>query len=233
MARPEKAQQVESINEIFTGSRSVVLNDFTGLDVEKLSQLRKLCRDAGIEYRVIKNTLAKRSVDGTRAKELDQHFEGPTALAIGRESENLPAKILAKFAEEHEAPQFKAGMIEGKIIDATALLAFAKLPSKEELLSKLLGSLQSPGNGLVSVLQGTLRNLLYAVNAIIEKKKAEGGEAPVETEQAGAAPSGDAPKEENKTDAADAASPEEKPGGEAPQTEEKKTEGGDESPQDK
>jgi large subunit ribosomal protein L10 len=180
MARPEKAQQVESINEIFTGSRSVVLNDFTGLDVEKLSQLRKLCRDAGIEYRVIKNTLAKRGIKGTPAEELESHFEGPTALAIGRDSENVSTRIIAEFAKEYEAPKFKAGIVDGNVVDATALLTLATLPSKEVLLSKVLAGIMGPGNGLVSVLQGTLRNLLYAMNAIIDKKQAEGGEAPQE-----------------------------------------------------
>ncbi len=176
MAHPEKAAEVETLREVFENARSVVLNDFTGLNVAKLSRLRKLCRENGIEYRVIKNSLARRSVQGTSAEALGPHFEGPTALAIARESENASAKLIAKFAEENEAPRFKAGIVEGMVIDATALLALSKLPSRKELLSTLLGSIRSPGNNLVSVLQGTLRNLLYAMNAIIEKKQAEGGE---------------------------------------------------------
>ena len=80
MARPEKIEQVESLKEVFGDARSIVLNDFTGLDVAKISQLRKLCREAGIEYRVVKNTLAKRSVEGTDAQDLYAHFEGPTAF---------------------------------------------------------------------------------------------------------------------------------------------------------
>ena len=177
MARPEKIEKVESMKQIFTEARSVVLNDFTGLNVEKISQLRKLCRDAGIEYQVVKNTLAKRSIPGTPAEALDPHFEGPTALAIGRESENLAAKIIADFAKEHEAPTFKAGIVEGNIIDATGLLALAKLPSKDELISTLMATVKSPGDSLVSVLQGSLRNFMYAMNAIIEKKQTEGGDS--------------------------------------------------------
>jgi large subunit ribosomal protein L10 len=176
MPRPEKVEKVESLKEVFDAARSVVLNDFTGLNVEKLSELRKLCRESGIEYRVVKNTLARRGVKGTSAEELESQFEGPTALAIGRDSENVAAKIIAKFAEEYEAPKFKAGIVEGKVIDATGLLVLSKLPSKEELLSTLLASIKSPGNNLASVLQGTLRNLLYALNAIIEKKQSEGGD---------------------------------------------------------
>jgi large subunit ribosomal protein L10 len=173
MARPEKIKKVEELAQIFNEARSVVLNDFTGLDVEKISELRKQCRENDVEFRVIKNTLALRSLAGTQGEGLEQYFEGPTALAISRESENLSAKILAKFAQEYEAPKFKAAVVEGKIIDATEVLALAKLPSREELMSTLLGALKSPGDSLVSVLQGTVRNLLYVVNAIIEKKQSE------------------------------------------------------------
>jgi large subunit ribosomal protein L10 len=177
MARPEKAKQVEELSEIFTNARSVVLNDFTGLNVERISELRRLCEKAGVEFRVVKNTLAKRSIKGTPAEDLEQYFDGPTALAISREHENVSAKILVKFAEEYELPRLKAGVVEGKVIDATAVLALAKLPSKKELLSTLLGGIKSPGNRFVSVLQGPLRNLLYALNAIAEKKQSEPGSA--------------------------------------------------------
>lgn len=175
MPRPEKVKRIEKLTDIIGESRSVVLNDFTGLNVEKISELRKLCRENDVEYRVVKNTLARRSLKGTGAEELEAHFSGPTALAVSRESANAPAKILAKFAAEYDAPKFKAAIVEGKVIDATEVLALSKLPSKDELLSKLLGSMKSPGNGLVSVLQGTLRNFLYAVNAVIEKKQSEPG----------------------------------------------------------
>jgi large subunit ribosomal protein L10 len=171
MARPEKVAAVENIVELFKGARSVVLNDFTGLDVAKISQLRKLCHENGVEYYVVKNTLAKRGVEETEAKDLLEYFEGPTAIAISRESENESAKILAKFAEEHEAPHFKAGYIDGKVIDATAVLALSKLPSKNELLSKVLAGLQSPASGLVSVLQGPLRSLVGVLNEIKKTKE--------------------------------------------------------------
>ena len=128
MARPEKVQQVETLGEVFKEARSIVLNDFTGLDVEKISELRRKCREAGVEYRVVKNTLAKLSVKGTPGEGLGAHFEGPTALAISRETENLSAKVLAEFAKEHEAPKFKAALVGGEVIDATAALALAKLP---------------------------------------------------------------------------------------------------------
>jgi len=177
MARPEKVKQVEELAELFKEARSVVLNDFTGLNVEKISELRRLCRENGVEFRVVKNTLARRSIKGTPAEGLEQYFDGPTALAISRDSANQSAKVIVKFAAEFEAPKLKAGVVEGQVIDATQVLALAKLPSREELLSQLLGNIKSPGNRLVFVLQGSLRNFLYALNAVIEKKQSEPGSA--------------------------------------------------------
>ena len=171
MARPEKAAAVEYVEDVFKGARSVVLNDFTGLDVEKISELRKICRENNIEFRVVKNTLAKLGVKDSDAAELEKYFEGPTALAISRESENQGAKILAKFAEEHEAPKFKAAYVDGSVMDATAVIALSKLPSKEELLAQVLAGIKSPASGLVSVMQGPLRSLVNVLNQLKDKKE--------------------------------------------------------------
>jgi large subunit ribosomal protein L10 len=173
MARPEKVARVERIAESIKDARSVILNDFTGLDVEKISQLRKICRENNVEFRVIKNTLAKRGIEGSPAEGLSQYLEGPTAIAISREDENTAAKILANFAEEHQAPKFKAGFVDGNVIDATEVLALSKLPSKEELLAKVLAGIMSPATGLVGVLQGPLRNLVSVLGQIKEAKQSE------------------------------------------------------------
>jgi large subunit ribosomal protein L10 len=170
MARPEKVAAVETVEDLFNNSRSVVLNDFTGLDVEKISKLRALCRENNIVFKVVKNTLAKRGVKDTGAAALEEYFEGPTALAVSRDSENQGAKILAEFAKEHEAPKFKAGFVDGNVIDATAVLKLSKLPSREELLSMVLAGLQSPASGLVSVMQGPLRSLVGVLNQIKDQK---------------------------------------------------------------
>jgi large subunit ribosomal protein L10 len=173
MARPEKVARVDRVTEVFKDARSVILNDFTGLDVEKISELRKLCRESNVEFRVVKNTLARLGVKDTPAAGLAEFFEGPTALAVSRESENVAAKILAKFAEEHEAPKFKAGFVDGNVIDATEVLALSKLPSKDELLSMILAGIKAPANGLVGVLQGPLRNFVSVLNQIKETKESE------------------------------------------------------------
>jgi large subunit ribosomal protein L10 len=178
MARPEKISEVEALNKIFKDSLSIVLNDYTGLNVEKLTELRAKCRENGVVFRVVKNTLAIRSIKDTPAEELESYFEGPTALAISTESENLSAKILADFAKENERPQFKAAIVDGNILDAAAVAQLAKLPSKEVLLSQLMAGIQGPGNGLVNVLQGTLRNLMNVLDAIRTKQESGNGEDP-------------------------------------------------------
>jgi len=169
MARPEKIARVERVTELFKDVRSVVLSDFTGLDVAKISELRKVCRQNNVEFHVVKNTLAKRGVQETDAGDLARYFEGPTAVAVSRESENTPAKVIAKFAEEHSAPKFKAGFVDGTVMNAENVAALAKLPSKEEMVSQLLAGIKGPANGLVAVMQGPLRNLVSVLSQISEK----------------------------------------------------------------
>jgi large subunit ribosomal protein L10 len=169
MARPEKVARVERVAEMFKDVRSVILSDFTGLDVAKISALRKVCRENGVEFHVVKNTLAKRGLKDTDAEELARYFEGPTALALSRDSENVPARVLAKFAEEHAAPKFKAGYVDGAVMNAANVVVLSKLPSKGELVSQLLAGIQAPASGLVGVMQGPLRNLLSVLSQISEK----------------------------------------------------------------
>jgi len=171
MPRPEKVAHVDAVRTSFEGARSVILADFTGLDVEKITELRRLCREAGVEFRVVKNTLARLGIKDTPAEGLTDYFEGPVALAYSSEAENLPAKVLAEFAKEHEKPTFKAGFVDGNVIDATGVIALSKLPSKEELISKLLGSIQGPANGIVACLQGPLRNLISVMGQIKEQEE--------------------------------------------------------------
>jgi large subunit ribosomal protein L10 len=170
MARPEKVAQIDAVAAIFAEAGSVVLNDFTGLDVAKVSELRRRCRQAGVSFRVVKNTLAKRGLAGTAAADLAPFFDGPTALAYTKASENAPAKVLAQFAEEHELPRFKAGFLDGRVMTAAQVTALAKLPSRRELLAQVLGGMRAPGNGLVACLQGPLRNLLSVLDQIKDRK---------------------------------------------------------------
>lgn len=170
MARPEKVAQVDQVRESIAGARSVVLSDLTGLDVAKITELRRRCRAEGVELRVVKNTLARRGVADTSAAALAPYFEGPTAIAISRGAENLPAKVLAKFAEEHELPRLKAAFVDGAVLDARGALALAKLPTRNELLAQLLGGMQSPARNLLGVMQGPLRNLVSVMKQASEKQ---------------------------------------------------------------
>ncbi len=170
MARPEKVAHVEMVTQVINSARSVVLSDLTGLDVAKVTELRRRCRAEGVELRVVKNTLARRGIKDTAAAALLPYFEGPTAIAISREAENTPAKVLAKFAEEFELPRFKAGFLDGNVIDATGVLALSKLPTKPELVSQLMACVEGPGRNLVSVMQGSLRNLMSVLKQVSEKQ---------------------------------------------------------------
>ena len=170
MARPEKVAQVEAVKAAVNSARSIVLSDITGLNVAKVTELRRRCRAEGVDLKVVKNTLAKRGLEKTAAKDLAKYFEGPTAIAISRESENGAAKVLAKFAKEHELPKLKAGFVDGTVIDAKGVLALSNIPSKGELLSQLMGSMQSPARNLLSVMQGPARNLASVLKQISEKQ---------------------------------------------------------------
>jgi large subunit ribosomal protein L10 len=170
MARPEKIAQVESIEASINSARSIVLSDLTGLDVAKVTELRRRCRQQGVELKVVKNTLARRGVEKTAAAGLAKYLEGPTAIAVSRETENAAAKVLAKFAEEHELPRFKAGFVDGVVLDAKAVIALSKLPTRNELLSQLLAGIEGPGRSLVSVMQGPLRSLASILKQVSEKQ---------------------------------------------------------------
>jgi large subunit ribosomal protein L10 len=147
-----------------------VLSDITGLDVAKVTELRRRCRAQGVEFRVVKNTLAKRGVKNTPAAGLDRYFDGPTAIAISRETENAAARVLSKFAEEHEMPKLKAGFVDGNVIDARGVAALAKLPPRAELVAQLMGGIQGPARGLLAVLQGPVRNLASVLKQVSEKQ---------------------------------------------------------------
>ena len=170
MARPEKIAQVDAVAASINSARSIVLSDLTGLNVAKITELRRRCREAGVEIKVVKNTLAKRGVENTVAKDLAPYFEGPTAIAISRETENMAAKVLAKFASEHELPKLKAGFVDGNVIDAKGVLALSKLPAKDELVSQLLGAIEGPARNLLSVIQGPARNLASVLKQVSEKQ---------------------------------------------------------------
>ena len=173
MAKVELKQPiVQEISEQIKDAQSVVLVDYRGLTVEQDTQLRKELREAGITYKVYKNTLMNFAFKGTDCESLSSLLEGPNAIAISKSDATAPARILSKFAKTVPALELKAGIVEGDFYDEKGIKAVADVPSREELLSKLLGSLQSP-----------IANLARVLNQIAEK----GGAANVAVEAAPAA----------------------------------------------
>ena len=153
MAKVELKQPiVQAIVDDITDAQSIVLVDYRGLTVAQDTELRKQLREAGIVYKVCKNTMMKRAFEGTEFESLRDVLEGPSAFAVSTTDATAPARILAKFAKTAPALEIKAGVVEGTYYDADGMKAIAAVPSREELLSKLLGSLQSPITNLARVL---------------------------------------------------------------------------------
>lgn len=153
MAKVEQKQTVvNEIKEKIEGAQSVVLVDHRGLTVEQDTELRKSLREAGVVYKVYKNTMMRFAFEGTEFEPLSQHLEGPSAIAISTEDATAPARVLAESAKKFDELEFKAGVVEGTYYDEKGIETIATIPSRDQLLSKLLGSLQSPITNLARVL---------------------------------------------------------------------------------
>lgn len=162
MAKIELKQPiVEEIANAIKGAQSVVLVDHRGLTVEKDTELRRLLRAEGITYKVYKNTLLNFAFKGTEFEALAPYLEGPSAIAISTTDATAPARVMCKFAKTADKLEIKAGVVEGKVFDAEGIQKISTIPSKEELISKLLGSLQSP-----------ITNFARVMNQIAEKNAA-------------------------------------------------------------
>ena len=153
MAKVELKQPVvQAIAEDVKDAQAVVLVDYRGLTVAQDTAMRKELREAGVIYKVCKNTMMRRAFEGTEFAGLDEYLEGPSAIAISKDDATAPARIICKFAKEAKALEVKAGVVEGNVYDANGIVELSKVPSREELLSKLLGSIQSPITNLARVL---------------------------------------------------------------------------------
>ena len=154
MAKVElKKPIVEEIAASVKGAQSVVLVDYRGLTVEQDTELRKQLREAGITYKVYKNTMMNFAFKGTDFESLTPYLEGPSAVAISTEDATAPARVICKFAKTAEALEVKGGVVEGMVYDAKGIQEIAKIPSREELLSRLLGSMQSPITNFARVMK--------------------------------------------------------------------------------
>lgn len=172
LTKKEKQAVVKDMGERFSRAQAVVLTDFVGLKVEKMTDLRAKLTQAGLDYAVVKNTLLKLSSQGTTAEEFLSDLKGPSGVAISYDDPVAMAKILVDFAKDNDKLEIKAGLLEGKTIDVEGIKALAKLPGRPELLAMLLGAMNGVPRNLVSVLAAVPRSLMNVLNAIAEKKEA-------------------------------------------------------------
>jgi len=166
----QKQEVVNTISSKMKAAKAIVFADYRGLTVEQDTQLRSELRNAGVEYKVVKNTLTRFAARENGLDGLDEFFNGPTAMASSESDPVAPAKILCEFAKKNNKLELKVGVVEGRIIDVNGMKALAELPSKEVLLARVLGGLNAPISGLVNVLNGNIRGLVVALNAIAEQK---------------------------------------------------------------
>ena len=175
----EKEQNIAGLKEILQQSTGAILTDYRGLSVKDLTELRKKLREVDGEFHIVKNTLFKRAADGVIVDPaLTGYLEGPTAIGFARKDAVAVTKALLDYAKDHKAMSVKAGVMDGKVYNADEVAAISKLPSKEILISMMLGSLNAPITSLVGTLAGITANFVYTLQAIADKKEADPTFAP-------------------------------------------------------
>ena len=169
-----KLEKVKFLEAKFEDAKAAVLSDYSGLNVQEMSELRSLLRKADVELHVVKNTLARRAVELTHMKPLAEHVKGPIAVALTLDDAVGMAKVLSDYSKKEPKLDIRVGVVEGRVLSAEQLAQVANLPPREVLLAQMLGAMQNPLSGLVGVLHGMLRQLLYALVAIKEAKGENG-----------------------------------------------------------
>jgi len=170
--RQSKEDLVAELAERLKGTKAAFLADYRGLNVGKATELRRKLRAAGVEYRVVKNTLLRLAARGTPVACLDAELKGPTAIALVTGDPVAPAKALVEFAKANQKFELKAGMLDGKLLRPEDVKALADLPSREVLLARLLGTLNAPTGNFVGVLAAIPRSLVQVLSAIKDQKAA-------------------------------------------------------------
>ena len=168
-----KREIVKEIQQKIEKAQSIVLVDYRGLNVEEVTELRKKYIESNVEYKVYKNTMMRFAFKEAGFEGINEFLKGPNAVAFSYEDAIAPAKVTSEFAKDHKKLEIKAGLVDGKVVDVEEVKALADLPPREVLIAQVLGGLNAPITGFVNVLQGNIRNLAYALNAIKEKQEAQ------------------------------------------------------------
>ena len=168
----EKKQIVEELHDKFSRSKVVIVTDYKGLDVAAITDLRRKLREAEIEYQVVKNTLLIRASEETDVALIKDFFKGPSAIALSYDDPVTPAKVLTDFAKENDKLEIKVGVLDGKVLDLSAIRSLSSLPSREQLLGQTLSAMIGVPTGLVRALNDMPQRLMNVLQAISDQKEA-------------------------------------------------------------
>ncbi|NQT29736.1 MAG: 50S ribosomal protein L10 [Candidatus Saganbacteria bacterium] len=166
----KKKRVVDQLKEKIESASVLIVSNYRGITVKEITSLRRKLYAQDSEYKIIKNTLLKKALEASGLSELTEHLSGPTGLLLGYKDPVAPLKSLVEFIDEIEKGEVKIGVVEKTVVDNKSIADLAELPSREVLLAKIVGGLSSPLYGLVNVLQGNIRNLVYALSAVKDKK---------------------------------------------------------------
>ncbi len=171
ITREAKEKMMEEITEALEKAELVVVTDYRGLNVQSINRLRGELRKEDCQYRVTKNTMNRLAARRAGLEELEDFFEGPVAIAYSSADPVAAAKVFKEFARENENLVVKGGMLSGQLLDPAAIKALGEIPPREVLLAQVVGGFQAPISGLVGVLQGTMRQLVYTLDAVRQHKE--------------------------------------------------------------
>jgi large subunit ribosomal protein L10 len=175
MMKPEKEARVEELAKQLEGKNVVLLSDFTGMDVETATEIRRRFREQSIEFRVVKNTLAKLAAKKVGLDDLVELLEGPNAIVLSKDDPVAPAKILAEFEKKSDTPKIKRGLVESVLVTEAQIRRLAELPPKEVLLAQIAAGFQAPVAGFARLMHEMLRQLVSVLDEVGKTKGAASG----------------------------------------------------------
>jgi large subunit ribosomal protein L10 len=175
LTRTEKEKKVEELAELLSSAKGIYIADFTGLDVAAMTELRRTCRESGIRFEVIKNSLARFAAQKAQVEGLPDHFTGPSAIATSETDEIVPARVLTDFAKEREGPKIRVAYVEGEIYDEKAVKSLAALPPRDVLIGNLVRVLMAPLTQFATILRAPVRDLAGLLGQVAEKSGEKGG----------------------------------------------------------